>query len=438
MQNHPASLAWRPIPLPQVAAAVMLWMCLTTTPTRGQVFQGQWARQSQQRIDQVRKTDVRVIVMSGDGQFARGATVKIEQLRHEFPIGLAISSRGWPDTPELYPVWRCFNAMSLSRLSSWPRLEPTPGQAAGQDDLQQALAQAQRQGLLVRWGGLISADPGRNPNWVARLDDQLLPIILAGRAWDVPRRFATRVDQFDIYSHSLDHDFVEKRLGMPMLRQLFEQAKAGAPRATICARFEDSLTGPRNIRMQQRIAQLQQAFIQPDMIAIEQRITGTLSPTMLARQLRWLDQSQSGVVICGLEVGGPSATGAGLNMEALLRLLFGHANIKGIWFGGLYVDQMMDPNAALLKNDGQPTPVGMAVENLFGKLWWTREELTTDELGNAYSRVFAGNHRISATLADGTKLQTTVWLPVQKEERVILLQPLEVKRGQGVKGPRGQ
>ncbi len=418
-----------------VTAASVALAC----PAAAQVLSAPWKQRAERQIETHRKTDVRVIVQDAAGEPVPDAQVRIEQRRHDFAIGFGVPRAGWPDVRGDEPVWRCFNAVSLHHLTPWSRLQPDGPRQWKIEPIEDAVHLARLHGLTVRWGSVISADTGRNPGWVGFLEGSKLRAVLEDHLEHVLFGFGQRVEQFDLYANSLDHDFVERRLGEPMVRLLFERAKAIAPRATICIQFEDSLTGPRLEQMVQRITDMR-PFIPIDMIAIEQRITGLMLEAPLSRGLNLLGTLEQDVVISSLEVGGGSESGAAANLDTIMRSLFASPQIKGVWFAGLMPAEVADPYAALFDERGEPTKAGLRLDELFRGTWWTDLTEPTDELGNVYARVFAGTHEITATLPDGTVLHTVVYLahrpPHGRPTHYVLLEPLRHDR-EAVSTPPG-
>ena len=396
----------------------LCWRC------EAQVLSGQWVDQTQQRITKVRQTEVRVIVQGHDGHNAAGVTVTIQQQRHAFCLGFTVGEQGLDTFDPTRRVHRCFNGLALDRLSAWNRLQP---QAAQRDleTLRSTVIAAQDLQMTIRWGGVISADLGRLPNWVSELRGQALSSVLGAHAHSVLKAYGHSVQQFDLYTHSLDHDLVERYLGEPMLRRLFEQAHADVPDAAICVRFEDCLTGRRLHQMIGRVTEMRQAFIPVDMVAVEHRTSNMQLHSPLSRALEWMGKlpGKMGVVIVGLDVGGASAMAAATNLETLLRTLFANPNVRSIWLAGLHEGELVEPNAALIDARGEPTATGRTLDGLFHSVWWTDFSGPTDELGNVVTPVFFGAHRVEATLKNGTSIHTTVWVEPSSEQRVILLEP---------------
>lgn len=413
-----------------IGLRTLAWLCLLAimlcadARTQAQIVQGKWVDESQQRIEAMRKTELRVIVLTAQGKPAAGAQVRVQQLRHDFPLGFTLNEPAWPNGYDAdAPVWRCFNAVSLDPLTGWPTTNPAAGQHADAQPLHALIREAHRRGMAVRWGSVISADLGRLPDWVAPLQGEPLQSALEQRIDRVLGEFGWAAQQFDLYTHMAEHRIVEDRLGAPALRKLFERAKATAPQANVGVRYRGILAGQRLPDMVQSVTALKQAFFPFDQVVLEEKITGIIVQAPLARALDWISDQQLDVVIAGLEVGGGSPAAAAVNFEIVLRTLFAEPAIKGIWVGSQHPDRVSVPNAALLNPASQPTAVGEVLDRLFHQQWWTDLTVEADEIGNARTRVFTGVHRIKAVLDDGSVLETTVYLPRQPGEHIVLLQP---------------
>lgn len=390
-----------------------------------QTLRGDWVERTEAEIETVRKTDIRVIVLDERGEYVPGATVRIEQLRHAFPLGYAVGDDGLDRFDPDGPVLRCFNTVSLERLTAWTRLQPEPGRR-DLTGLQPIIDAARRHGLAVHWGGVVSADPAHNPDWLAAIKGDVLVAVIDAHVDSVIDDFGRDVQRFDLYTDAMSHDFVESRLGEQMVRHMFEGAHADAPGPKLAIRYRDTLLGSRLRSMVQHVtAMKREKFIPIEHIAIEQRMNGTLMHSPLSRALSWLDRLNLDVDVVNLQVGGESDAAAAINLETLLRTLFANPHIDGISFAGLTGEAYAEPNAALLFTDGRPTPAGAILDGCFRELWWTDHEATADALGNVETRIFPGAHRITATLPDGRQVSVRVWIDKSPESRVILVQPVK-------------
>jgi GH35 family endo-1,4-beta-xylanase len=421
---------------------MLLLFMLAMSGGRGvhaQVLDAPWVGQAQKRIEQCRMTPVRVIVLDEQGRPAADAVVRVQLQRHAFPLGVRLNPADFADgnQPEPgrdgAPVWRCFNAASLELATAWPTLQEGLGQwdFTLVDDM---LGWAERRGMLVRWGALTSADPGKLPPWVLRLRGEELRRALENHLATVEVRYGRRVAQFDVHGDQFDHDLAARRLGPAMIRELHEYAKAQAPAAKMAIRFEDALTGDRLNLMVRQLTHLRESFVPFDLIAVEQRLGGTVVQGPLQRALAWLEDLHAEVAVTGLEVGGNSPAGAALNLETVLRTLFAQPCVQGIWLTGVRAKDVIEPNAALVDEQGEPTLAGRALEGLIRLEWWTDLTARTDELGNVKARVMAGTYHITASAGGVALGETTVYLPMSGAERIVLLEPARPPVVQGALG----
>ena len=228
--------------------------------------------------------------------------------------------------------------------------------------------------------------------------------------------------RYDLCDDTLDHD----RFTPAMLRVLRMEIDAIDPDAEVFLPFDGGLQGPRVGDVRQAIDDANGQFLDLDGYTIRQRFAGKIEQDELTRNLNALAVLCPAIVVSGLEVGGPSAVDRTINMERILRTLFAEPKVKGIYFAGFTADQLADPDAALIDENGNLTGAGRSVDQLFGETWWTDLTVQSDLLGEATARVFLGMHTVTVTFADGGTLQ----VPLRVDEandppRLVVLQAIE-------------
>lgn len=410
---------------------VMLAACLMAAVwAHAQIPVGPWVAASDKRIDEARKTDLRVIVMGRDGKAASGAQVHVEQLRGTFDVGYVLPKSGWSETSEEAmddgrPLWRCVNAVSLDRLTDWPTMQPALGGSLNYVEaklIDKAIDEARLRGMDVRWGTLISADLGRAPTWASSLSGEALADAVMGYCQLVGDRYGRRVDAFDAYAQWLSHDMLGERVGTALIRQLYETMPVVTHGAATGVRFSDALDIFRDRKMQRKLTDMDEGFMPVDVVSIEQHFPAGTDRPKLERALTRLDQLKRPVVFSRLSVGGDSQLDASISMETVLRLLMERPYVKGVWLIGWTPDNAPEPNGALFDEQGELLPAGRTVDRLFHDQWRTDVTDTADELGNVRLRAFPGSYRATVKLADGTVLETLFELKRSDQERVLLLE----------------
>ncbi len=411
-----------------VAAAAL---CLTAIGAKAQMPVGPWVADSDQRIDEVRKTSLRVIVLQADGKPAFGAQVHLKQTRSTFHVGYILPASGLSKSVQEAidgdaRLWRCVNAVSLRHMTDWPTLQPALGGSLNYDAAQRidrVIEEARARGMYVRWGSLISADLGLAPPWVASLSSDALAEAVNGYVALIAERYGSEVDSYDLYTHWLTHDLLGERVGTALIREVYETFPASSPDSNTAVRFEEALDIERMRHVQRKLTEMHEAIIPVDTVAMDQHFTGKLDRLRIERRLSRMDQLDRPVVFSSLSVGGDTELDASINMETLLRSLMERPNVKGVWLAGWTPEQAPEPTGALLDSQGRLMPVGKVVDHLFHELWRTNITTNADELGNVQVRVFPGAYRVRATLSDGTIINTSCEIEKSDEVRVLLLEP---------------
>jgi len=404
--------------------AACLAFLLSCSPALPQALAGAWVDEAEKRIEAHRKTDIRVLVLDAEGKPAPRAQVRLMQLRHEFAIGFVVPAGGWPQPFRLdAPVWRCFNTASLDRFTGWTTLEPKPDRALETADATAVMRTAEAHGMSVWWGGILSADQGRLPDHVIRSDDDALAAALSTQVDRVMGPYGRRVAAFDLYTHAMDHDMIEQRLGHAMLRRLFERADAISPGTSLRVRMTDVMDRRRSLEAVRQVIAMNDAAIQLDALAIDQRFVGRVDAQSVRIALDRLAGTGKPLVFASLEVTGDQPLDTALSLETVLRCAFADPGVAGICLSGVTPAEAADPAFALVDDKGVPTAVGGVVDSLFWKHWRTDEQLAADELGNVYARVFPGTYQMVATLADGSVTASAVRVAHEEGERLIMLQP---------------
>jgi endo-1,4-beta-xylanase len=427
-RNEEASSGFTPIRvhLRESAAQTLLFFFILhlwlAAPANAQILQADWTREADRLIEKHRKIPVRVIVLDRDGKPVPNAAVHFELKRHAFQWG-AVPGHARSADPKVdgdsfeTPRFRGQSAISMEDRTHWaqPESQPSPGTAS-----------LKATDLYRRWGVVVPADPGKLPDAVASLRGEGLKQALQSRVSNAVAQKA--FDEFDLYADSLTHDFVGKQFGPAMVRRLYESAHAIAPHARLCARFSDVFEGDRSVRTVRKVTAMREGFVPLDAISIEARFQGTVVQTAVKRQLDLLAGLKMPIVVARLEVGGESEAAAAINLETVLRTFFAEPMVQGVYLVGFSADEVGDPNARLRDDHGRLTASGRLLEKLVSEVWRTDAFGKSDHLGNARARVFAGAYEITAALpGERTPASITVNLPPSEAERIVVLQPLDLR-----------
>lgn len=381
---------------------------LLALPASAQLVAGPWVDRAEARIDAHRKGPLEIRVLDAEDRPVAGARVRVLQLRHAFPFGVVLPAErgGWLTRvgDPARPVWRGLSAVSLEAFSSWQRLQPVgpevaarPGLAIGAaQGLDQLLDLAAERGLFVRVASAAPGDPADRPDWAVGLSPERRALEVERFLEDLLQMGAGRFHAVDLASAVSDHPW----LTTAELRRLGQRARVSAapvaaggtrPPLWLGVGLREALALDRGGRVLPAAEGLMRAFVPVDGVSTPLRLREAIEPADLERSLQRLDLFGVDAAIAPLEMVLPEADQP-FALEAALVLLFAEPRVREIHLGGV------EPGGleSLFDEAGQPTDGGHSVDHLLAERWWTNAEATTDALGVARLRVFAGRHAVTA------------------------------------------
>lgn len=407
--------------------AALLALILSTSTAQAQILSGHWVQLQDQRIDEHRKCNIRIIVLDAHGRPVPRAQVHVAMQRHHFPFGVRLDAASFTgEQPPAHeaPIWNLLNTIAIEDINDQLQLDP-PRHPEVMRKADAMVQWAQQHGLAVRWGSVVSTELSRLPAWVSSASDDAVLTSLENHMQHIGQAFGARVTQWDVITGLPDHSYLQQRFGPGLIRRIMSRAQAVSPDTPRHIRFTDTLAGPRLTDMVKALADLRDAQVPVSGLSMEFKLGGNVVYVSLERSMEWIGQLGLPVSIVNLEVGGPDPSAAAVNLETTLRTLYSYPFIQGIWFNGLSREQVIDPSSAFVGEFNQITPSGDLLQKMIGKLWWTDEIIVADALGNARSRVFAGAYRIQALLPDGSQAQIDTYIqPASKKTQLIIVQQL--------------
>jgi len=376
-------------------------------------------------IDLHRKSALVVVVLDAQDRAVENASVRINQTRHAFPLGLTVPAEGDPPTSasEL-PLYRCFNALAMDRLTRWttPDRHWSPTTRAGVQRWMEAM-----EAIEVSFGPVVASDPAGNFDGLSKLEPRVVGELLRQRV-TAALDLDARIRKLDIYADTAGSVDLRQDLGFGVIHRLFEQAHAIDPEAGLSLRFVNGLDPIGSREISQRAQSYEVRQVPFTGITIEHQFSGQVQPMALRRTLSdRIAILPAPVTLAAFEVGGNSEIAASLSLESVLRLLFAEPNIEAIYLAGLTEAQTVEPHAALVNPDGSLTSSGQLIDDLFTKHWWSTVEGVSDVRGSVPARVFKGWYLVEAVLPDGTVLRTEAYIDSPAgETHYVVLQKSEV------------
>lgn len=360
-----------------------------------------------------------------------GAVVHVEQLRHEFWFGAAISSgvfSGWMNAEDQRKYKETFlanfNAGVTENALKWHLMERRKGQVDYRV-VDAILAWTEEHDIPLRGHNVFWGIPNRVQGWLKEMNDDELRKTLDHRAKDVADRYKGRFAEYDLNNEMLHANYYAERLGPGITKDMADWFMEADPDARLYLNDYDILTGNRlddyiehirgfldqgvplaGIGVQGHIhgetfdrAALQNALNELAKIGLPIRITefnmpGQRSRFMRRRDLKLTDEQEQAK--------------AG-ELADYYRICFAHPAVEGILMWGFWEGANWIRQSSIYRRDWTPTPAAEAYRDLVFNQWWTETDNKTGANGQCKIRGFYGKYAV--TCEGHTK---EVWLRKDK------------------------
>ncbi len=376
----------------------------------GQEPDAVWRATAEQRIDRLRKADLAVRVVDGDGRPIPGARVRVEQTGHAFWFGSAISSdwliQHW-DTPDAQryreKITELFNGVALANQLKWARWENDPQIAL------RTLGWLKQNNIGVHghvliWPGLEKFRVrDKHEVWVAAQDD---PDVLRKRIddhfIDILTRTAGLVDDWDVINEPFTQHELIDLLGREEMVHWFKLARQYAPDTRLFLN-DFGILGANGVNREKQdfmydtVKFLLDHGAPIDAMGFQSHMGHGLTPPL--RLMQVLDRfAELGlpILITEYDVTVPDPAVQEQYTRDFMTVVFSHPAVIGFTTWGFWEPVMWAESSAMYDRDWKLLPVGRAYRERVFDAWRTDESAVADDHGAASVRGFMGSYRVTA------------------------------------------
>jgi len=348
-----------------------------------------------------------------------GALVQVEQTRHEFWFGAALSSRPFSDrmppadAARYRDVFRAnFNAAVPDMAMKWPSMERRRG------EVNYAIVDAmvewtEQNHLPLRGHNVFWGVHKYVPEWLKTMDDETLRQAMETRARSLGARYRGRVLEYDLNNEMVHGNYYAERLGPRITLDMAHWLLEEDPSARIFVNDYDILTGKRLADYVAQIGELLKMGVPLAGIGVQGHShEETFDREALRHALDELAQFQLPIRVTEFNMPGQNSKffnrrdlaptseeeeAQAREFSEYFRICFSHSAVSGILLWGFWENSNWIPASSLFRQDWSPTPTGLAYRDLVFKEWWTRWEGTADHHGRCELPAFFGTYRISTS-----------------------------------------
>jgi endo-1,4-beta-xylanase len=368
-----------------------------------------WRAAAAERIEKLRKAELRVSVKDKAGKVVPGADVSVRLANHAFGFGTCVPAHllVGPEADEKFKklVPELFNTATLENDLKWQPLAGDWGASFTLDRAKAGIAWLRERGLAVRghvlvwpgWKNLpkslrdFEKDPARLKAEVTRHIQSLAGSVKGSLVhWDVVN------EPFD------NHDLLDI-LGSEVMVSWFKEARATDPAAKLFINDYAILSGgggttPHRDHYDQTIAMLVAKGAPFDGIGLQGHFgTSLTGPEDMLKILDRFARFKKTIWITEYDVVIDDSELAGRFTHDFYTTLFSHPAVGGIVMWGFWDGSHWKSNAPLYAKDWSEKPAGRSYRELVLGKWRTLASGKSDATGAFATRGFLGEYEITVT-----------------------------------------
>lgn len=348
-----------------------------------------------------------------------GATVKIEQLKHEFWFGCAISSQVFSENSRMSDAdilmykekfLENFNSAVTENAVKWGSMERKRGDIDYKTP-DNMLDWTEENDLPCRGHNLYWGIDQFVQPWVKALNEEELRQALELRGRETALHFKGRFVEYDLNNEMIHGNYYAEKLGEGITLEMAGWVLEGDPDAKLWLNDYDILTGKRLDDFMQHIRTLQEEGVPIAGIGVQGHLHGeSFSREKLEESLDSLAQFGLPIRITEFNIPGQRSkyykdktlqlteeeeVQKAKNITDYYRICFANPAVEGILMWGFWEGANWIKTSSLYYRDWSPTPALKAYQDLIYKEWNTSLTVNLDENGEASLPAFYGDYQIS-------------------------------------------
>ena len=346
-----------------------------------------------------------------------GADVRVEQLRHEFWFGAAISSSAFSGRMSLEDARRYkevflsnFNAAVTEVALKWHAMERRRGEV-NYSMVDAILEWTEENQIPLRGHNIFWGTPDRVQDWVKELSDEELYETIKNRATTIGQRYKGRFAEYDLNNEMIHGNYYADRLGSGITKKMADWVKQADPQARLYLNDYDILTGYMLDDYIKHIRGLLDEQVPIDGVGVQGHLHGdSFDPSKLRHALDALTEQGLPIRITEFNFPGQRSSvyrkrdvkltdeqeqAKAETLKEYYRICFAHPAVEGILMWGFWERANWIPQSSLYLRDWTPAPAAKAYRDLVFNKWWTRWEGKADKDGFCRVPAFFGKHKVT-------------------------------------------
>jgi GH35 family endo-1,4-beta-xylanase len=373
-----------------------------------------WRAAAEERIDRLRKADLKVRVVDADGNPVPGATVRATLNRHAFGFGTCVSMKLLEDSPdgEKYRevIRRYFNHAVIENELKWPNILNHKYEKSDQ-----LVAWLLEHGFAVRGHCLVWPGERMLPRSVVALADDPAAFrkAIADHVTQTVARYRGKLIDWDVINEPYAHHFAMDKLGPEVMVEWFQLAHAADPDVKLYINdyailaSGDMLDTPHQNHYFETIKFLKDRGAPVHGVGMQGHFGSNItSPENLLKILDRYASLGVRIKVTELDIQLADESLRADYLRDLFIVLFSHPAVDAVMQWGFWEGSHWIPSTALFNRDWSIRPHGQVYIDLVTRRWHTDETHPTAADGAAVVRGFHGSYDVTVTHAGRTVTTT--------------------------------
>lgn len=359
-----------------------------------------WKPSANARIEQIRKRDVRLQILDGNGLAVAGATIQVRQTKHRFAFGTAINNGNIGNPLYAGFIKTNFEWAVMENESKWYADEPTQSNVnyTAADNLTNFCF---ANGITLRGHCLFWAVDSTVQSWVTNLSNAGLLVALTNRLNSAVQHFKGAFGAWDVNNEMLHGNYYGNRLGNWVNPWMFQQARLLNPNLQLFVNDYNVVSGGETEAYKQQIQNLIASNANVGGIGCQGHFGSTVDPTLTEQRLDSLAQLGIPIWITEYDSLNTNENVRADNLETVYRLAFSKSAVDGVLMWGFWAgSHWRGSNAAIVNLDWSLNAAGRRYQSLLAE-WTTQTNGVTDAGGGFSFRGYHGDYDITLTPPGG-------------------------------------
>jgi endo-1,4-beta-xylanase len=392
-----------------------------------------WKAAANTRIEQIRKRDLRLLVVDPSGNPVPGVAISLTQRKHQFAFGSAINFN--ISLPQYTTFFKTnFEWAVMENESKWYSNETSRSNVnyTAADSITNF---CYTNSITLRGHSIFWAVDQWVQPWVTNLSNPELLVAVTNRLNSAVNHFKGTFKHWDVNNEMLHGNFYGNRVGNWINPWMFQYAHALDPNALLFVNDYNVVAGNETDAYKQQIQNLIASNAPVQAIGVQGHFGSTIDPTVTEVRLDNLGQLGLPIWITEYDSLNSDENIRADNLETLYRIAFSKQYVDGIMMWGFWAgSHWRGAGAAIVNLDWSLNEAGRRYQSLLSE-WTTQTNGVTGPDGAFDSRGFHGDYDVTLTppggqptlrritLASGSGTSTNRLIINPTDSRPVLVPP---------------